>query len=35
MPRCVCGVFFELKKTILLNDFGGIFGILDSDMVAI
>jgi hypothetical protein len=35
MPRCGCGVFFELKKSILFDDFGGICGGLDRDMVAI
>jgi hypothetical protein len=35
MPRGSCGVFFELKKPILFNDFGGICGRLYRDMVAI
>jgi hypothetical protein len=35
MPRCGCGVFFELKKSILFDEFGGICGRLDRDMVAI
>jgi hypothetical protein len=35
MPRCGSGIFFKLKKPILFNDFGGICGRLDKDMVAI
>jgi hypothetical protein len=35
MPWCGCGVFFKLKKPILFNEFGGIFGRFDRDMVAI
>jgi hypothetical protein len=35
MPLCGHGVFFELKKPILFNDFGGNCGRLDMDMVAI
>jgi hypothetical protein len=33
MPQCGCGIFFELKKTILFNDFGGICSRLDKDMM--
>jgi hypothetical protein len=35
MPWCGCGIFFELKKSILFNDFGGVCSRLDRDMVAI
>jgi hypothetical protein len=35
MPRCGCGIFFELKKSILFNDFGGLCSRLDRDMVAV
>jgi hypothetical protein len=35
MLRCSCGDFFKPKKPILYNDFGGICGRLDRDMVAI
>jgi hypothetical protein len=35
MPWCGCGVFIKLKKSILFNDFCGICGRLDRDMVAI
>jgi hypothetical protein len=35
MPWCGGGVFFELKKSILFYDFGGVCGRLDMDMVAI
>jgi hypothetical protein len=35
MPRCGCGVFLKLKKPKLFNEFGGICGRLDRDMVAI
>jgi hypothetical protein len=29
MPWCGCGIFFELKKAILFNDFGGVCSRLD------
>jgi hypothetical protein len=35
MPRGNYGIFFELKKPILFNDFGGVRGGLYRDMVAI
>jgi hypothetical protein len=35
MSQCSCGVFFELKKPILFNEFGGVCGRLYRDMVAI
>jgi hypothetical protein len=35
MPQCGCGIFFKLKNSILFNDFGGICGILERDIVAI
>jgi hypothetical protein len=35
MPWCGCGIFFELKKSILFDDFDGIYGRLDRDMVPI
>jgi hypothetical protein len=35
MTWCGCGVFFELKNTILFNEFDGVCGRLYRDMVAI
>jgi hypothetical protein len=30
-----CGIFFELENPIIFDEFGGIGGRLDRDMVAI
>jgi hypothetical protein len=35
MSWCGHGIFFELKKDILFNDFGGVCSILDRDMVVV
>jgi hypothetical protein len=35
MPWCDCGDFFKLKNLMLFNNFGGVFGKLYRDMVAI
>jgi hypothetical protein len=35
MSWCGCSIFFKLKNPILFNDFGGVCGILDGDMVTI
>jgi hypothetical protein len=35
MPWCSCGIFFELKNSILIDDFSGVHSILDKDMVIV
>jgi hypothetical protein len=35
MPQSSCSIFFKLKKPILFNDFGGVCGRLDRDLMTI
>jgi hypothetical protein len=35
MPWSSHGIFFELKKAIIFNDFGGVCSILDWDMMVV
>jgi hypothetical protein len=35
MPQCGCNILIKLKKPIFFNDFGGVCGRLDRDLVTI